>query len=469
MKKNIIYNVIYQILILIIPLITLPYVSRKLGADGIGIYSYTYSIAYYFMIIAMLGLNNYGNRTIAKVRDSKESLSKEFCSIYAFQLIMSIIMITVYFIYVVLFEKKYKFISIIQGLYVVSSLFDINWFFWGLEKFKLTITRNIIIKFSSLILIFLFVKTKNDIWKYVVILSGSTLISNIILFSFLNKYIHFIKITKKDILKHIKPNIVLFLPVIAVSIYKIMDKIMLGMMSTISEVGYYENAEKIATVPLTIITAFGTVMLPRISNLISNNREDDAKKFLDKTLPFIMFLAFPMTLGLIAIGKEFSIIYFGGGFEKTGVLIQLLSITIIFLAWGNVIRTQYLIPKELDKEYVVSAFLGAIVNLIMNFIFIPKYQAIGACFGTMAAECIVAFYQTFVVRKNLKIMHYINISLKFLVKSIIMYIVIIFIGKKIMLLDEIEILIQIIIGIILYMAMNIRYIVSILNVKLERK
>lgn len=466
MKKNFIYNVIYQILILILPLITMPYVSRVLGADGVGIYSYTYSIAYYFMIIAMLGLNNYGNRTIAKVRDNKESLSKEFCSIYTLQLITSMIMVICYLLYVNLFDNQYKEIAYIQLLYVISSMFDINWFFFGIEKFKLTITRNTLIKVLSLILIFIFVRTENDVWKYTAILAGSTLFSNIVLFSFLRKYIKLVKVTKDEILKHLKPNLGLFLPVIAVSIYKIMDKIMLGAMSNVAEVGYYENAEKIANVPLTIIMALGTVMLPRVSNMISNNQEAKVKELLNKTMPFIMFLAFPMTLGVIAISKDFSIIFFGNEFEKSGYLIQLLSITLIPLSWGNVIRTQYLIPMERDKEYIISAFLGAIVNFIMNLIFIPIYASIGACIGTICAEFIVMFYQSFAVRKNLDFKQYIRHSYIFFIKGMIMFVIIMIIGNYIS--NSLNrIIVQVMVGGFIYFIMNHKYIIK--NLGIQRK
>lgn len=479
MKKNvitnIIYNVIYQILIFIIPLITMPYISRVLGANGIGIYSYTYSIAYYFMIIAMLGLNNYGNRTIAKVRDDKEAMSKEFWSIYAFQLITTSIMVVLYFSYIAIFCKEYKYIALLQSMYVISSAFDINWFFWGIEKFKLTITRNTLIKVLSLILIFIFVKTENDVWKYTIILAGSTLISNMVLFSFLRKYIKFSKITKGDILKHLKPNLVLFLPVIAVSIYKIMDKIMLGTLSTVTEVGYYENAEKIINVPIAIITAIGTVMLPRVSNMISNDQEDQVKEFLGRTMPLVMCLSIAMMVGLIAIAKDFAIIYFGMDFAKAGILIKLLSVTIIFLSWGNVIRTQYLIPKEMDRDYIISAFLGAIVNFIMNCIFIPKYQSVGACFGTICAEFIVVFYQTFVVRKKLPIFKYIKESFPFLIKALIMYIVVIYIGEYIekhlavtgAVTGKVKITLQILTGIFVYAICNIRYILYIIKKRKE--
>lgn len=465
MKKNFIYNLIYQLLVLILPLITVPYISRVLGAEGIGTYSYTYSIAYYFMILAMLGLNNYGNRTIAKVRDDKIKLSKEFYSIYYLQLMMSITMVIIYLFYVMIFDNKYKIVSLIQMLYVVSSCFDVNWFFFGIEKFKLTITRNTIVKILSLILIFTFVKTPNDVWKYTLILAGSTLSSNLVLMRFLHRYIKFEKVTKSDILKHFKPCLILFLPVIAVSIYKIMDKIMLGILSTVREVGYYENSEKIINMPLTIITALGTVMLPRVSNMLSNNREDEVKKMLAKTMPFIMFLSLPMVFGITVISKEFSILFFGKEFEKSGNLIQLLSITILFLSWGNVIRTQYLIPKERDKEYIISAFLGAIINFIMNLIFIPRYRAIGACIGTITAEFVVMFYQSWKVKKELPLKKYIIDSVPFLIKSIIMLNIILFLGLIITENMMLKLILQVFIGILVYGLLNIKYILK--NIQLN--
>lgn len=465
MKKNFIYNILYQILILFLPLITIPYVSRILGANGIGIYSYTYSIAYYFMIIAMLGLNNYGNRTIAKIRDNKEELSKEFWSIYLLQVIISVLMVILYILYVLIFESQYKIIAIIQIMYVISSVFDINWFFFGMEKFKLTITRNIVIKLISLVLIFVLIKTPEDLWKYVAILAASTMFSNIILFSFIRKYVRFVKISLKDIKKHLKPSIILFLPVIAVSIYKIMDKIMLGLLSNVTEVGYYENAEKMTQVPLSIITALGTVMLPRVSNMLSNKKEDEVKKILEKTMPLIMFLTFPMVLGIIAISNDFAIVFFGEEFKKSGYLIQLLSITVVFLAWGNVIRTQYLIPKEKDREYIISAFLGAIVNFITNLIFIPRFSSLGACIGTIMAEFVVMFYQTYVLRKELNIKKYLKDSSTFLIKSLIMFIIVILIGKIIEDNKFIRIIVQVSVGILIYIILNIRYIYKNINIK----
>ena len=208
-KKNFIYNIIYQIFIMIIPLITAPYLARVVGADGVGTYSYTYSIVYYFMLLTHLGVNNYGNRSIAKVRDNKEKLSKTFWSIYSMQLIMGIIMLSLYVIYISFFNIKYKSIATIQTLFILSAMLDINWLFFGLEEFKKTVTRNTIIKLLNVSLIFLLVKNSNDLWKYTLIMSSMTVLGQAILWNFLRKRISFQKVSLKDITKHIKPNLIL--------------------------------------------------------------------------------------------------------------------------------------------------------------------------------------------------------------------------------------------------------------------
>lgn len=472
-KKNFLYNIVYQILILIIPIVTVPYVSRVLGSTGIGIYSYTYSIVYYFMMFAMLGLNNYGNRSIAKVRDNKEKLSRTFKEIYRMQIITSITMIILYFLYLDIFDVKYKEIALIQSIYVISCLFDINWFFFGIEKFKLTVTRNTIIKFLSLISIFLLVKDKNDIWIYTLIASGSLLLSQLFLWPFIKKYVNNVEVKFKDVIKHFKPCLKLFLPVIAVAIYKVMDKTMIGWFSDVSEVGFYENAEKIINVPNAIIAALGTVMLPRMSNLYAKNRDEESKKVIDKSIKLMMFLAFAMTFGLICISKNFSLIFFGQGFEKSGIIIILLSITILFLSWGNVLRTQYLIPKEYDKIYIESAFLGAIVNLIFNLIFIPKYASIGACIGTIFAELSVMLYQTISIKNELPIKKYIKDIIPFFIKSIIMFIVI-YPFDFINLNNILIIIIQVVLACIVYYLLNYKYVNELINLdkfisKLKRK
>lgn len=467
LKENFIYNIMYQILSLILPLITVPYVSRVLGAEGIGTYSYTYSIVTYFMLVGMLGINNYGNRTIAKCREDKDELSKNFFGIYSIQFFMTILMIIFYFLFVY-FQKDYKVIFIIQSLYLISTLFDVNWFFFGIEKFKITVTRNMIIKILSLVLILILVKSKNDVWKYTLVMASSTLLTQSILIVFLKKYVKYEKITISDVKKHIKPCLILFIPVIAVSLYKIMDKTMIGLISNVKEVGYYEQAEKIINIPMGIITALGTVMLPRISNLVSKGDKDSVNIYIKKSMNFMMFLAFPICFGIIAISNDVIKIFLGQEFAKSGIILNYLSITLLFISFANIIRTQYLIPNERDKEYTISLILGAIINLVMNIIFIPKLASIGACFGTIAAEFVVMLYQIIAVRKEINIKENISNILGFFKKSIIMFIIIYFI-KFIKIDTNIRIFIQIAVGVIVYVMLNLRYISSIINIPIINK
>lgn len=458
-KSNFIYNTVYQILILILPLITAPYVSRVIGAEGNGIYSYTYSIVQYFVLFAMLGLSNYGNRTIAKCRDDKEKLSKEFFSIYAMQLMTSVLMIILYLGYITIFDNRYYTYALIQIIYLASTCFDITWFFYGLEKFKLTVTRNIIIRVISAICIFVFVKDKDDLVIYTFLMVGSTLISQLSLWPFLKNEIKFVKPKFKEIIKHLKPNFILFIPVIAVSIYKLMDKIMLGNMTNVQNVAYYEYAERIINIPTSIITALGTVMLPRISNLLAKGEKNQIKFYMDKSMEYMMFLSIPICLGLIVVAPEFVPIYLGNEFVTTGSIIQYLAVTLIFVSWANVIRTQYLIPKEKDKIYIISVILGAIVNFVINMILIPRLQTIGASIGTIFAEFTVMFVQTIAVRKELEIKKYVIYVAKFLVSAIIMTIIIIGI-KYIVDNKYLVVIMQIIVGAMIYFLLNYKFIIN---------
>jgi len=461
-KKNFIYNVFYQIIRIIIPIITVPYISRILGAEGVGIYSYTYSIVDYFMLFSLLGINNYGNRSIAKVRDNKKELSKVFYSIYCLQLIMTLIMLIIYIGYIILFNTQYKLIAIIQTLNLISVAFDINWFFFGIEKFKITVTRSTLLKLLSLVLVFIFVKNSNDVWIYTLILAGSTLISQILLFPLLSKEVEKVKIKFKDIKKHIKPCLILFIPVIAVSLYKVMDKIMLGAMSEISEVGFYEQSEKIVSIPLGIITALGTVMLPRISNLVAKKDDKKILEYIDKSVNFMMFLAFPICFGLIAISSDFIPLFLGESFIKSSYLMYFLSITIIFISFANILRTQYLIPKEKDNIYIISVITGALINLVINYIFIPHYGSIGACFGTVFAEFFVMLYQIVALRDDLPISKYLKEILPYLIKSIIMFIAVLLI-KFIKIKSIYIIILQVLFGTLIYFILNMKYIKKILH------
>lgn len=425
-KKNLFYNFLYQILVVALPLITTPYISRILGANKIGLYSYAYSIAYYFVIFIMLGLNNYGNRTIAAVKNDKQKLSQSFFSIYYMQLITGIVMIVIYIIYGILSDSHLMYW--IMLLYVISGAVDINWFFFGLEQFQLTVVRNTIIKIITTVCIFVFVKSSSDIYLYGVLMTLGILLSQLLLWPFVRRYVDFCKVSFKDVANHIRPNLVLFVPVIAVSLYKIMDKIMLGNMSSMTEVGLYESSEKVIQIPLALVASLGTVMLPRITNMIANNK--DIKNYFSYSISFAMFLSTSICFGIMAVADLFVPIFYGSGYEKCIILFQILLPSCIFLAFSDVLRTQYLIPLKKDKIFIQSVSLGAIVNIIINLFLIPQFQSIGAAIGTLMAEIAVCLYQAVRVRKEVDINKYFVQSLPFVISGILMYLVLIFIPNK---------------------------------------
>lgn len=455
-NKNFLYNLVYQIFIFIIPLFTIPYVSRVLGANNIGIYAYTYSIISYFMLAAMLGINNYGSREIAKAGENIKLRSQKFFSIYFLQLICTVIMCILFILFYFIIEYDNKKILLIQFIYLISCAFDINWYFFGVEKFKITISRNIIIKIISLILIVILVKSNNDLWKYTLILSLSTLISQLYLWLFIRKEVKYEKVSVKEIFSHLKKCLILFIPVIAYSVYRIMDKTMIGYFSNTFQLGNYENAEKIITIPISFITALGTVMLPHMAKTDDYNF---SKKITD-SFKLCFFMLFPILVCLLVIADDFSTVFFGNEFIYSANLIKILIITVLFSGVTNVVRTNYLIPKSKDRVYVISTIYGALVNFVLNIIFIKKYGAYGACIGTIAAEMIVMLYQIEKTRSNIEYYNNIKSVIPFLIKSVIMGIIIYLVNYFNISNILIKVSIQVLLGVIIYFSLNKNYIIN---------
>ena len=422
-KKNYLYSVLYQILTIFVPLITTPYLSRVLGAENVGVYSYTNSIVQYFILVSMLGILDYGNRTIATFQ-SKEERGKVFEEIYAIQFCTSAIALIIYFIYIFSGIAEYRSIAIIQTIALIASLLDINWFFFGIEKFKLTVTRNMVIKLASLFLIFMFVRESTDLWKYVLIMVGSTFSSNVILWFFLKKEIVITRINIKSVFVHLKPCLILMLPLLSRSIFVYMDKTMLGIMSGMVETGYYEYSEKIILAATSVLTPLGTVMLPRISNLLANGKEKIAQQYTALSIDFVVCVGIAFTFGIAAIAEPLVYVFLGEDYAGCGAIVSMMAITIILVGWTNVIRTQYILPYKKDKVYMMAVFLGAIIDFIINVLLIPKLGALGAAIGWVAAECVITLTQTIYARKKLPIILYIKKDVGFLINAIIMYIVV---------------------------------------------
>lgn len=429
--KNYIYNLIYQILVLILPLITAPYISRVLGAENIGIYSYTISIATYFILFGSLGVAQYGQRQIAYEQKKGKKLSKTFWEIVILRFItMAISMIIFYFTFVK--GGQYQVYYKILLLELLANCFDISWFFQGLEEFKKTVTRNTIVKLISVISIFAFVKDSNDLGIYFGIYVLSNLIGNFSLWAYLPKYLKKLRVKQLNVIQHIKPTIGLFIPQIAIQVYTILDKTMIGaIISDKSEVGYYEQAQKIIKILLTVITSLGTVMMPRIANTFASGEKEKINAYMKKSFNMVFLLAFPMIFGIIAVSKAFVPVFFGPGYDKVVILMSVISPIILLIGLSNVIGIQYLLPTRRQKEYTLSVIFGAIVNLILNACLIWKFGAIGASIATVIAELTVTSVQIFFTRNNFHWREIIKTAFNYLLASLAMFIVCLIIGKYI--------------------------------------
>ena len=421
LKKNFIYQTGYQVLATALPLITTPYINRVLGAEQLGTYTYVANIANYFTIFAMLGFNNYGSKMIAATKHNENELAHTFSSIRKLQCLMATVVVAIYLLFISLCIPEHKSLYFIESLWIINCFIDINWFFWGMEKVKLTVNRNLIIKLITLLGVFIFVRSRNDILIYAFILVIGTILSDIYLISQVKKYVKGTKTTFYEMIAHIKPCIALFIPIVAMSIYQQMDKTMLGVLSTYEQVGYYSSADKIVNIPLGIITGLGTVSLPRIVSLISENKIMEYKKVVEKSISFVMFMCSAIAFGILAVSQEFVPLFFGREFLPCVSLVSFLTFVIFFKAISTVLVNQILIPNDNEKYYIISVFIGAFINLILNYSLIRKFDAVGAVYATLISELIVCFIQIFICFNYLNTLKIIGKNFQYIILGILMY------------------------------------------------
>ena len=429
-KKNYLYNLVYTLLNTALPLLTMPYLSRVVGAEGVGIHAYYYSTAHIFYIIARLGLTNYGTRLISRNRDN-DNLSDVFSSIYYQQVITALAANVAYWAYYFLVARYQPngVFAVYLSIWVFAGFFDIDWLFSGLEQFKSISRKNILVKTISVALIFILVKRREDLWKYTLLIACSMFFGYLSMWLQLKKLVRFVKVPIRDVLKHLKPNLLLVIPVFAVNIYRTMDKIMLGSLSTMIQTGLYENAEKIVYALCGFITAFGSVMMPRITHMIATGQEAEMERYRALSMEFMMTLMIAMAAGIMAVSDRLALVLFGQQFAGSGPLLGALAVTLPIIGWANVIRSQYVIPRGLDRLYVITVVSGAVVNLIVNALLIPRMDAMGAVIGTICAEGIVPVIQFLLLRRQIDYVPLVKKSIIALVSGIIMYAVVRLAGR----------------------------------------
>lgn len=429
-KTNFLFQMFYQIITLVIPLIIAPYLTRTLGDNSLGIYTYTFSIMSCFMAIARLGIDKYGQRVIAATRDDSEQLRITFWSLYVVHAFFTVFALLVYFLFLHFIVERYYIVYLIQGLALLGVIFDITWFFYGIENFKFVVIENLCVKILELVLIFAFVKNRSDLNIYVFIMSLSICIGYMVVLPFVIKRIKPIKITWLDIKQHIKPLLILFFAVLATTAYQMIDKTLLGLLSTTANVAYYEYANKIINVPVNLVYVTGTVLMPRACAYAAKKDVINQMKYIDYSLNFVCFLGFGAIFGFLSISKLFSLIYYGADFINCGSVMMALCPVIIFLGIENIVRTQYMIPNKMDKEFTICIVLTAVVNLIVSLILIPIIGTFGAVLGTIIAEFVCTIIQIYLCRSIIKIKKIIKTSIPYILSGIIMYLIIYLIKYK---------------------------------------
>lgn len=430
--KNYIYHMLYQILVLVAPLVTTPYVSRVLGATNIGIYGYAQSIASYFVLIGVVGTSLYGQREIAYLQDNPIERSKTFWEIEIFRLTAVILCTIVYYLAFCL-RGEYAPIYKILTFEVLAAGFDISWLFAGMEDFRVTVIRNTIIKVTGIVLVFLLVKTSDDLPLYTICVTLPLFIANISLWFATKKYIVQVRSNLKElwqgIKRRIRPILVLFLPQVARDVYLVLDKTMIGLLSShISQVGYYTQAQKIVKLTMSLATSLGTVMMPAMAAYFSKGDHDGIVNSIRKAFHFIYMLSFALMFGICAVSTHFAPVFFGKDYDPVAILMVVISPIIVIIATSNVIGTQYLLPTKQQNAFTASIITGATVNFTLNCLLIPQFDAIGASIGTVIAELAVTTVQCIYVRKQLPLKEFFRSGIKYAICGAIMMISVRLIG-----------------------------------------
>lgn len=420
-SKNYIYNVSYQLLLLITPFITTPYLSRVLEPAGIGTYSYTYSIVSYFILLASLGVADYAQREIAYHQDDAHLQSRTFYEVNFIRFLLVGLSLCVYYFVVSSFSGDHL-IYWYQALNIIAILFDISWFFQGLEEFGKIVLRNFIIKFASIVLIFVLIHQPDDLNTYVCLIGMMNVFSGLSIWLYLPKYL--VAVPRREIkpFRNFFIIIQMFLPQIAIQIYTVLDKTMIGVMTgSPLENGYYEQAEKVVKMSLTIVTSLGTVMLPRIAYAYAHKDYETIRTSMMRSYRFVWFLTVPMFCGFIAVSNNFVPWFFGPGYDKVVPLMQILSGLVIAIGLSNVTGIQYMLPTNQQNKLTLTVVCGAVVNFALNLFLIPMMQSIGAAIASLVAEITVTAVQFYIVRNVFSIAKIGRLSIKYLFSGLIMF------------------------------------------------
>lgn len=416
--KNYVYNLSYQILVVVLPIITTPYITRIFSSQELGDYGYYSSIVTYFILLATLGVANYGTKVISGHRNE---INKNFWGIYSLQLGATILSISLYCIFCVNLLSMQNPVAYILGLSLVSKGLDISWLFQGLEDFRKITVRNITVKLVGVISIFLFVKSTNDLYLYVFLLTIFELLGQLSMWLPAREFIGKPHVDLEYARYHLKPIIFLFLPQIAISLYVTLDRTMLGVLASTKDVGIYDQALKLVNILLTLVTSLGSVMLPRVANLLATNNHEEVNKMHEISFLVYNLIIFPIMAGMLIVNDDFVQFFLGQDFQDARFAIAIMIFRMFFIGWTNIMGIQILIPHNKNKEFMISTTVPAITSVGLNLLFLPKLGYMGAAIVSVLTEAFVWAIQLFFTRKYIKDVPIFGSMMKIILASAIMY------------------------------------------------
>jgi len=425
--KNFLYNGTYNMLIMILPLIITPYLTRTLGSNALGVEGYVVSIVSLVKLFGALGINLYCNREVAYHRDNKEELTKTYYELQRIRFTLGIV-VTAFYI-VIASRTQYGLYFMIETFALVGYFIDVTWLFIGREEMKLPVLRNIVVKLIQTALIFLLVKSPEDLSIYLWISVIGTFVGSVCMYTQVGKYIGKYDSKQLEIKKHLKPILALFLPQAASSIYVQFDRTMIGWLSEdISYVSIYDKAENLVKLPIYFVGALSSAMMPRVSNEFANKNFDKIKGLLKNELKFVFLFLLPMVVGMVVIADNLVLWYLGSEYVESALVIRILVPIVFAKAMGEVLSTQLLISVNDTKGMTIAFSCGAIFNLVANALLIPKFNAAGAAIGTVIAEIVVVIIQYNFAKKYIGKLEVMGTLGKKIIGSLIMLLAIVPLG-----------------------------------------
>ena len=445
--KNYAYNLSYQLLVIILPIITTPYVTRVFSSNDLGTYGYFNSIGTYFILLATLGVANYGTKEISSHR---KDIRKNFWGIYTLQFGATCLSILLYIILCFAFSFMQNPVAYILGLSLLSKGMDISWLFQGLEDFRKITVRNITVKLVGVVSIFLFVKTPGDLYLYVSLLTVFELLGQLSMWFPAREFIGKPHLDLCYAKKHLKPVILLFLPQIAISLYVTLDRTMLGALASTTDVGIYDQALKLVNILLTLVTSLGSVMLPRVSNLLSTGDKKSVNRMNQLSFLIYNLVIFPTIAGMLIINNDFVKFFLGKDFQEAKYAIAIMIFRMFFIGWTNIMGIQILIPHNKNKEFLTSTTVPAIISVGLNLLLLPEFGYIGAAIVSVLTEVFVWVIQLYFTRKYLKDVPIFKSTVKIFLASILMYVALSFLKSILTFTPIVNVVVCAIVGAILY-------------------